>query len=123
MKKLLLIALVLGLFTSYSYAQMSGQKGQMMEQKGMMGQGQMMSNMMGMTNQMSEMMGKMSNMMKDMPAGNTKQMSELMKEMSRQMMDMSKMTGKSTASEKEMKGLQDRMMQMQKKISELEIKK
>ena len=88
-----------------------------------MGQGQMMNNMMGMTNQMSEMMGKMSNMMKDMPAGNTKQMSELMKEMSRQMMDMSKMTGKSTVSEKEMKGLQDRMMQMQKKMSELEMKK
>jgi len=37
MKKLILIALIIGLFASYTYAQMTGQKGQMMEQKGMMG--------------------------------------------------------------------------------------
>jgi len=116
MKKILLIGLILGLLASYSYGQMAGQKG-------MMGQGQMMNNMMGMTNQMSETMGKMSNMMKNMPAGNMKEISEIMKGMSQQMMDMSKMMGKGTASEKDMKNLQDKMMQMQNKISEFEKKK
>ena len=47
----------------------------------------------------------------------------MMKGMSQQMMDMSKMMGKGTASEKEMKIMQDKMMQMQKKMSELEMKK
>ncbi len=46
-----------------------------------------------------------------------------MKGMSQQMMDMSKMMGKGTASEKEMKNLQDRMMKMQNRMSDLEKKK
>ena len=45
-------------------------------------------------------------------------MSEMMKGMSQQMMDMSKMMDKGTASDKDMK-----MMQMQKKMSEIEMKK
>lgn len=123
MKKILLIGLILGVLTSYSYAQMAGQKGQMMEQKGMMNQGEMMNNMMGMTNQMSEMTGKMSNIMKGMPTGNMKNMAEIMKGMSQQMMHMSNIMGKGTASEKDMKNLQGKMMQLQNKISDLEKKK
>ena len=47
----------------------------------------------------------------------------MMKGMSQQMMDMSKMMGKGTASERDMKSMQDKMDQMQKKMSELEMKK
>jgi hypothetical protein len=39
------------------------------------------------------------------------------------MMDMSKMMDKGTASDKDMKMMQDKMMQMQKKMSEIEMKK
>jgi hypothetical protein len=129
MKKLLLIGLILGLFTSLSYAQMGGQKGEtgkgMMggQQGQMMSQGQMTNNMMGMTSKMSDMLGKLSGMMKDMPATNMKQMADIMRGMSQQMMDMSKTMGIGAASEKDMKHLQDGMMQMQKKVSELETKK
>ena len=114
MRKLFLIGLILGLFTSYSYAQ----KGQMMEQK------EMMDNMMGMADQMSGMMARMPKMMmKVMPPPDTrKMMFEIMKDMSMQMMDMSKMMEKGTASHKEMKIMEDKMAQIQKKIGELEMK-
>jgi hypothetical protein len=122
MKKLFLIGLILGLFTSYSYAQMADQKGEMGE--GMMSQKETMDHMRGMINQMSVLMGKMPNMMmKDMPPPDIrKMMFEIMKNMSQQMMDMSKIMEKGTVSEKEMKMMQDEMMQMQKRMSELEMK-
>ena len=50
-------------------------------------------------------------------------MSEMMKGMSQHMMDMSKCLEKRTVSEKDMKSMQDRMMQMKKKMSEIEMKK
>jgi DNA-binding transcriptional regulator YiaG len=50
-------------------------------------------------------------------------MSGIMKEISQQMTGMSKMMTKGTASEKEMKSLQDKMMRMQKEMSEIETNK
>jgi hypothetical protein len=114
MRKLFLIGLILGLFASYSYAQ----KGQMMEQK------EMMENMVGMMDQMSGMMARMPKMLvRVMPPPDVrKMMFEIIKEMSMQMMDMSKIMEKGTASDKEMKMMQDKMVQTQKKMDELEMK-
>jgi len=98
-------------------------QGQMMQNGGMMEHGQMMSGMMGMSNQMSEMMGKMSGMMKEMPAGNMKMMSGVMKDMSHQMMEMSMAMGRGRVSEKEMKTMRDRTMEIQKRMSRMEIHK
>jgi len=50
-------------------------------------------------------------------------MSGMMKGMSKQMMDMSKCLEKGMVSEKDMKRMQDKMAQMKKKMSELEMKK
>jgi hypothetical protein len=47
----------------------------------------------------------------------------MMKGVSKQMMDMSECLGKGMVSEKDMKSMQDKMMQMQNKMSELEMKK
>jgi hypothetical protein len=125
--------IVLILSTSPVLAQMGGgmnegQKsgmghGQMMEQGGMMEHGKMMGDMMTMSNQMSEMMGKMSGMMKDMPKGNMKTMSGVMKDLSQQMMKMSTAFGGGKISGKEMKKMQDRMMEIQKRISGMEMHK
>jgi hypothetical protein len=57
------------------------------------------------------------------PRVKTEMMSEMTKGMSQHMMDMSKCLEKGTASEKDMKRLQDKMMQMKKKMSEIEMKK
>jgi len=50
-------------------------------------------------------------------------MSEMMKGMSQHMMDMSKCLEKGMVSEKDMKSMQDKMAQMKKKMSEIEMKK
>jgi len=50
-------------------------------------------------------------------------MSEMMKGMSQHMMDMSKCMKKGMVSEMDMKSMQDKMMQMKKKMSEHEMKK
>jgi len=50
-------------------------------------------------------------------------MSGMMKGMSRHMMDMSKCMKKGMVSEKDMKSMVDKVMQMQKKMSEIEMKK
>jgi hypothetical protein len=68
-------------------------------------------------------MGKMSGIMKDMPAGNMKKMSGVMKDMSHQMMEMSKAMGKGKVSAKDMQKMQNRMAEIQKKMSEVEMHK
>jgi exopolyphosphatase/pppGpp-phosphohydrolase len=80
-------------------------------------------NMMTMSNQMSEMMGKMSGMMKDMPKGNMKTMSGVMKDLSQQMMKMSTALDGGKISGKEMKKMQDRMMEIEKRMSGMEMHK
>jgi len=65
----------------------------------------------------------MRDMMKDMPRDKMEMMSEMMKGMSQHMMDMSKCMKKGMVSEMDMKSMQDKMMQMKKKMSELEMKK
>jgi hypothetical protein len=87
----------------------------------MMEPSQMMSGMMGMSYQMSETMGKMSGMMKDAPAGNMKGMSGVMKDMSHQMQEMSMMMGSGKSTAAEMRKMQDRMTDIQKKMSGMEI--
>jgi len=52
-----------------------------------------------------------------------KRMSEMMKGMSQHMMNISKCLEKGMVSEKDMKSMQDKMMQMKKKMSEIELKK
>jgi cob(I)alamin adenosyltransferase len=136
MKKLFLIGLILGLFTFYSYAQMTGQKGEtskgmmgeqedhMTEQKGMMGQKEMMENMMSMMDQMSEMIGKIPKMLMKLtpPPDIRETMFGIMKDMSLQMMDISKIMEKGEASEEEMKMMKDKMARIQKRMEELEAK-
>ena len=52
-----------------------------------------------------------------------KMMSEMMKGMSQHMMNISKCLEKGMVSEMDMKSMQDKMMQMKKKMSEMEMKK
>ena len=84
----------------------------------------MINNMTAMMDQMSGMMARMPKMMtKVMPPPDIRTMMfEIIKNMSMQMMDMSKMMEKGSASHKEMKMMQDKMAQIQKKMGELEIK-
>jgi hypothetical protein len=84
---------------------------------------QMGGGMRGMSNQMSEMMGKISGMMKDMPASNMKMMCGVMNDMSHQMMEMSMAMGSGKVSEEAMKKMQGRMMEIQKRISGMEMHK
>ena len=141
MKKLMigigLIVLLLGnsfVFAQMSGGRMEGQKGdtqhdQMMEHGertehgGMMERGQMMRDMIGMSNQMSETMGRMSGMMKHMRPGNINMMSDVMKDVSHQMMEMSEVIGSGRVSTKDMKQMQHRMMEIQKRMSEMEMHK
>jgi hypothetical protein len=135
MKKLMigisLIALLLG--SSFVFAQMSGgrmegqkgdtQRDQMMERGGMMERGQMTSDMIGMSNQISETMGRMSGLMKHMRPGNINMMSDVMKDMSHQMMEMSEVIGSGRVSVKDMKQMHQRMMEIQKRMSEMEMRR
>ena len=135
MKKLMigisLIALLLGnsfVFAQMSGGRMEGQKGdtqrdQMMERGGMMERGQMTSDMIGMSNQISETMGRMSGLMKHMRPGNINMMSDVMKDMSHQMMEMSEVIGSGRVSVKDMKQMHQRMMEIQKRMSEMEMRR
>jgi hypothetical protein len=124
---------VLLLGGSLAFAQMSGgmmkdQSGtmhhdKMGEHRGMMEHGQMMSGMMGISNQMSGTMGKMSGMMKDMPADKMKKMSGVMNDMSHQMQEMSMAMGNGKLTAKEMKKMQDRMTEIQREMSGMEMHK
>ena len=122
MKRLFLIGLIFGLFLSHGYAQMADQKAEM--GKGMMGQKEMMDKVIEMMNQMSEMMAKMPNLMTRVapPPDTEKMMFEIMKDMSKQIMDMSKIIEKGVASKKEMNLMQDKLAQMKRKISGIEMK-
>ena len=93
------------------------------EQHGMIEHGQMMSGMMGMSNQMSEMMGKMSGMMKDMPAGKMKRMSGVLNDMSHRMQEMYVAMSSAKVSAKDIKNMQDRMVEKQKEMPEMEMHK
>ena len=124
---------VLLLAGSLAFAQMSGgmmkdQSGTMHHDKmgehhGMMEHGQMMGGMMDLSNQMSEMMGKMSGTMKDMPAVKMKSMSGVMNDMSHQMREMSMAIGNGRVSAREMKQMEDRMMEIKKEMSGMEMHK
>jgi hypothetical protein len=125
--------LVLLLSGSLAFGQMSGgmmkdqsstmHHDKMGEHYGMMEHGQMMSGMMDMSDQMSGTMGKMSGTMKDMPADNMKRMSGVMKDMSNQMQEMSMAMGNGNVTAKEMKKMQDRMTEIQREMSGMEMHK
>ena len=127
MKKKALGISIIALFLSgsFAFAQMGSGKDEVsksgMHPKQMMKHGQMMGDMMGMSNRMSEMMGKMSNMMKDMPESNMKMMSGVMKDMSNEMMEMSGVMGSGKVSSKMMIRMQDKMMEIQKKMHGMEM--
>jgi hypothetical protein len=135
MKKLMIgiSLIVILLSSSFVFAQMSGgrmegqkgdtQRDQMREHGGMMERGQMMGDMIGMSNQMSETMGRMSGMMKHMRPGIGNMMSDVMKDMSHQMMEMSEVIGSGRVSVKDMKQMQQRMMEIQKRMSEMETRR
>ena len=82
----------------------------------MMEHGQMMGGMADMGHQMAEMMGTISGRMKDMPEGDMKAMSGVMKDISQQMMAMSKVMGGGKVSTKEMKKMQDRVMDIKNRM-------
>jgi hypothetical protein len=69
------------------------------------------------------MMGMMPDMIKDMPRDKMEMMFEMIRGMSPHMRDMSKCLEKGMVSEEDMKRMQDKMTQMKKKMSELEMKK
>lgn len=118
MKRIFLIGLLIsGLLASYSYAQMGGQKGDI--GPGMMERGQMMSNMADMMNQMAGMMENMAGMIKVITKDRTKAASEMMEDMAKQMTEMSKIMERGMALEKEMKTMQDRMIEFKKRMGEM----
>jgi hypothetical protein len=131
MKKLFFVVLVLGLFVSFSYAQMGGGmmggKGQMgsgmMEGQETMGGGmmtgqEMMGQMMKSMNQMSGMTQKMSEIMnKGMDTSHMNEMSGIMENMSKQMMNMSHMMKEGQVSQEEMKSMRQQMMDTENTIN------
>lgn len=137
MRRIVIISvLIMALSAAYGFAQtgnymMKGQGGgmmgggtmqggRMMQRGGMMEHGQMMNDVMRMTDRMSRMMGKLSGVMKDMPRDKMMEASGLMRDMSRQMLAMSRIMQRGNASNGEMKELQLRMREMQKKFSGIE---
>jgi len=124
MKKLLLVGLIFALIIPYVYGQTADQKGQATGQKGMVGPREITDRIAGMIDQMAGIMGKMSTMMMgDVPPPDIRGTRfEIMKDLSQQMLDMSKIMRAGAASEKEMRRLQDKMVDLQRKISELEAK-
>ncbi len=97
-----------------------GEKRMMMEHETMMG------NMMGTTqdistmmSEMSEMIGNMSTMSRDNSRGRMQKMSNIMKKMSTEMFRMSWMMDKGMVTDEEMKTMQERILKMQKQMSEI----
>ena len=120
MKKLFITSLILAVFASYSYAgmgEMGGMPGNM--GPGMMNHNQMTSGMMGMMHQMQGMMGTMEGQMNNMPPEKMPSMSQHMMDMSHHMTDMSKMMKKGSVSQKEMDAMHNRMMKLQKDMSNM----
>jgi hypothetical protein len=124
MKKLLPVVLILGLVIPHGYAQTADQKGQATEQKGMMGSKEVTDRIAGMMSQMAELLGKMPTIMTEEvpPPDIMETRFEIMKDMSQQMLDMSKIIRAGAASEKAMRRLQDKLADIQKRMSELEAK-
>jgi len=134
MKRIFLaIILIIGLAAAYSFAQMGGENGGMMEQKhemmqkgehmmehkGMMSHEDMMGNMMDMIDQMSAIMGNMSEMMEDMPKENVHNLSRMMKDVCSEMNKMSGMMDSGMATEKDMNAMHERINKMQKRMSDM----
>ncbi len=127
MKRTLLIGLCISvsLFAgSYSFAagadnaQMdSTQQGMMMEH---LEHGSVVHRLMLMTNIMSQVMGKMSLILQENQIDKMKRISGLMKDMSEQTREMSRIMEAGNASAEEMMQLQDKTMQLQQKMSEIE---
>lgn len=92
----------------------------MMGHAGMMSHEQMRGNMRDMMNRMSGLMENMSGMMKDLPADKMKRISGMMIDMCTEMNRMSEMMDKGMTTDDEMKAMHDRMMEMQKQMSDLE---
>lgn len=118
MKKILFIGfLVVCLTAVYGYAQMGG--GMMGGQQGgtmMQGQG-MMGGMMLMMDRMAGMMQSISDMMREgMSAENMREMSRITGDMSARMTDMSRILGRGDASQQEMQGLEQRMMDTERRL-------
>jgi hypothetical protein len=65
----------------------------------------------------------MSGTMKDMPAVKMKSMSGVMNDMSHQMREMSMAIGNGRVSAREMKQMEDRMMEIKKEMSGMEMHK
>lgn len=121
MKRLFVTGLILAAFATYGYAgmgEMGGMPGNM--GPGMMNNNQMTSGMMGMMHQMQGMMGNMEGQMDNMPSEKMPHMSKLMSDMSQHMTDMSKMMKKGAVSQKEMNAMHNRMMKLEKDISNMQ---
>lgn len=131
----IIISLILCLPATYSFAQMGHgimRDSQMMEQKDMTGErhmlehGRMMDNMTGLTqdmsavmNQMSEVMGNVSRTGRDLSKDNMHRLSNMMRDMSSEMNRMSLIMGKGKVTDEEMKAIRNRMMEIQKQISDM----
>lgn len=111
MKKVFLVSiLILVLLTPYSFAQIGG---------GMISGERMVANLQDMMSQMAGMMHHMAEMMKDMPANKMKMMTEMMEDMSHQMIEISKMIEKGMVSEDDMKRMNDKMIQMRNRMTNM----
>ena len=127
MKRTLLIGLCIAvslLSGSYTFAagadnsQMGlTQQGAMMEH---LEHGSVMHRLMLMTNIMSQVMGKMSLVLQENQLDKIKRISGLMQDMSEQAKEMSRIMEAGNASADEMMQLQNRTMQMQQKMSEID---
>lgn len=131
----IIISLILCLPATYSFAQMGHgimRDSQMMEQKDMTGEkhmlehGRMMDNMTGLTqdmsavmNQVSEVMGNVSRTGRDLSKDNMHRLSNMMRDMSSEMNRMSWIMGKGKVTDEEMKAIRNRMMEIQKQISDM----
>ena len=130
MRQIIVISiLILGLMTSYSLAQMG--HGMMRDSHMMQGQnkmatgqmidhGQMMKNLKGITRDMSIIMGELSGMMnQDMSRERMQKTSELMRDVAAEMNSVSFMLERGNVTEEEMKDLENRMIEIQKNMSDI----
>jgi hypothetical protein len=121
--------LILGLMTSYSLAQMGHgmmRDSNMMEKHGMKesGQmiehGQMMENLKGITRDMSTMMGQLSGIInQEMSRERRYEISEMMRDVAAEMNRISFMLERGNVTEEEMKDLENRMIEIQKRMSDM----
>jgi predicted nucleic acid-binding Zn-ribbon protein len=91
----------------------------MKDHAGMMGHEQMVSNMTEMMNRLSGMMIDMSEMMKDMPKDKMHQVSSMMRDMCSEINRVSELMDAGTATDEEIKAVQNRIMELKKRMSEM----